>query len=46
MKRAADRLRQDKLVKLERDGLSLTEKGKAEAKKAKYNADAAGATYG
>jgi AAA domain-containing protein len=46
VKRAADRLKKDKLVKLERDGLSLTEKGKAEAKRARYNADAAGATYG
>ncbi len=44
VKRAADRLRG--LIKQERSGLILTDKGKVEAKRVRYNRDAAGATYG
>lgn len=44
VKRAADRLRG--LIKQERGGLILTDKGKAEVKRVQYNRDAAGATYG
>jgi hypothetical protein len=46
VQRSAERLKRDKLVKIERRTLMLTEKGKAEAKRAKYNTDTAGATYG
>jgi hypothetical protein len=44
VKRAAERLRG--LIKQERSGLTLTDKGKVEAKRVQYNRDAAGATYG
>jgi hypothetical protein len=46
VRRAADRLKKSKLVASDRDGLSLTAKGKKAAEKAKYNAAAAGASYG
>jgi hypothetical protein len=47
VQRCANRLKTDKLVKSERGGtLTLTEKGKAEAIRAKQNADLAGARYG
>jgi hypothetical protein len=43
--RVLKKLKDDKLVTSERDGWSLTAKGKDAAKKVKYNRDAAGATY-
>ena len=36
----------NKLIEVDRDGAKLTTKGKAAAKAAEYNRDAAGATYG
>jgi hypothetical protein len=45
-KRTADRLKKAKLVTDERGALVLTERGTKAAKQAKYNVDAAGATYG
>jgi hypothetical protein len=44
--RIIERLREDKLVVKERGSYVLNEKGKAAAKKARYNRDAAGACYG
>jgi hypothetical protein len=44
--RVLERLRVDKLVAKERGAVTLTEKGKAAAKKAGYNRAAAGASYG
>jgi hypothetical protein len=46
VQRTADRLKKGGFVKAERGCLELTDKGKGEAKRVKYNADAAGATYG
>jgi len=46
VQRAADRLKKGGFVKVERSGLVLTDNGKKEASRAKYNADAAGASYG
>jgi len=46
VQRTADRLKKGGFVKTERGCLVLTDKGKAEAKRVKYNADAAGASYG
>jgi len=43
---SADRLKKGGFVKVERSGLVLTDNGKKEASRAKYNADAAGASYG
>ncbi len=44
--RVVDSLKKDKLVTKERGTPALTEKGKVAAKKAQYNRDAAGASYG
>jgi hypothetical protein len=44
--RSLKRLEKEKLVTALRGSYDLTEKGKSAAKKAKYNRDAAGATYG
>jgi len=44
--RALKALRADKLVTIERRGAELTDKGRKAAKKAQYNRDAAGASYG
>jgi hypothetical protein len=51
MKSKADRVlkrhKRDKLITNERgESYSLTDKGRKAAKQAKYNRDAAGATYG
>jgi AAA domain len=46
VQRSAERLKKGGFVKIERGGLILTPKGKKEAKRAKYNADAAGSKYG
>jgi hypothetical protein len=46
VQRAAEKLKKGRFVKAERDGLALTEAGQKEARRVKYNADAAGATYG
>lgn len=45
VQRAAERLKKDKLVKLERGGWSATEKGKSEAIRAKQNLALAGSRY-
>ena len=44
--RALKKLGQGKLITMERLGPELTDKGRKEAKKIKYNRDAAGGTYG
>jgi hypothetical protein len=44
--RVLDGLRKERLVTKERGNTTLTEKGKAAAKKAEYNAQTVGATYG
>ena len=46
VQRAADRLKKGGFVKVERGCLILTDRGKKEASRAQYNADAAGASYG
>jgi hypothetical protein len=46
VQRLAERLKKAKLVETDRSGLSLTPKGKEEAKRNKTNADLAGARYG
>jgi hypothetical protein len=46
VQRSAERLKKGGYVKVERGGLVLTEKGKKEAKQARYNSDAAGSAYG
>ena len=46
VQRLAERLKKGKLVETDRSGLSLTPKGKEEAKRVKTNADPAGARYG
>ncbi len=45
VQRAADRLKKDKLVTVERRNLTLTSKGKTEAKRTRTNIEMAGATY-
>ncbi len=46
VQRAVERLKKEKLVVTERGNHLLTAKGEKAAKRAKYNRDAAGATYG
>jgi hypothetical protein len=46
VQRLADRLKKSKLVESGRGGLSLSPKGKEEAKRTKLNADLAGSRYG
>ena len=46
VQRLVERLKKAKLVETDRSGLSLTPKGKAEAKRLKTNAALAGARYG
>jgi hypothetical protein len=46
VQRSIERLKKGKYVAVERSGISLTPKGEKEAKRVKYNADAAGSKYG
>jgi AAA domain len=45
VQRSSERLKRGGYVKMERGSLALTEKGKAEAKRARINQDMAGASY-
>jgi hypothetical protein len=46
VQRSADRLKKGGYVKVERSGLALTDKGKKELERVKYNVAAAGSKYG